>query len=114
MGESTTFDGTFVSNFNLADLNDYTLDISNSVSVKMAKHIALKVSLQWQLNSEPALEDADVVAYVVVVDPDGVPGSGDEYFQTVSSGGAKLELGEDRIRKEELDTLFRTTLVIDF
>jgi hypothetical protein len=114
MGTVTSFDSTITANFNLDDFNDYTLDISNSVSVKMAKHLALKVSLQWQLNSEPALEDADVVAYVLVVDPDGVPGSGDEYFQTVASGGAKLELGENRIRKEELDTVFRTTLVIDF
>jgi hypothetical protein len=80
----------------------------------MSKYFSLKVSLQWQFNHEPALQDADVIARVVLEDPDGVPGSGDEYFRTVSSGGMELTIGEDRVRKEQLDTIFRTTLVVDF
>jgi len=114
IGEITTFTNEFAGIASLADWSDFTIDISSGLAVKMGKHLALKVSLQWQFNNEPALEDADVVAHVLVVDPDGVPGSGDEYFETVSSGGYEIALGEDRIRKEQLDTIFRTTLVIDF
>jgi hypothetical protein len=114
IGEVTTFTNDVAGIMSLADTGDYTLDIASAITVKMTKHLSLKASLQWQVNSEPALEDADVVARVLVVDPDGVPGSGDEYFQTVSSGGYEIVLGEDRIRKEQLDTVFRTTLVIDF
>jgi hypothetical protein len=114
IGDVTTFTNDAAGIVSLADTGDYTLDIASAISVSMSKRLALKVSLQWQVNSEPALEDADVVARVLVVDPDGVPGNGDEYFQTVSSGGYEIVLGEDRIRKEQLDTVFRTTLVVNF
>jgi hypothetical protein len=80
----------------------------------MSKHVALKASLEWQFNHEPALEDVDILAQVIVVDPDGVPGSGDEYFQTVATGGSEITIGEGSARKEQLDTVFKTALVIDF
>lgn len=114
IGEVTTFTNDFAGIMSLSDTSDYTLDIASAINVKMTKHLALKASLQWQVNSEPALEDADVIARVHLIDPDGVPGTGDEFFETVSSGGYEIALGEDRIRKEQLDTVFRTTLVIDF
>jgi post-segregation antitoxin (ccd killing protein) len=114
IGAVTTFQNVSTGNVNFKDLGDYTLDVSNAVSVKMSKHLALKVSLQWQVNSEPALDDVDLIARVIVIDPDGTPGNGDEYFETVSSGGSELTLGETTARREDLDTLFRTTLVIDF
>jgi hypothetical protein len=114
MGSSTTFDSDMFGNASLSDLNDYMFDITNSVSVKMSKHVALKASLEWQFNHEPALEDVDILAQVIVVDPDGVPGSGDEYFQTVATGGSEITIGEGSARKEQLDTVFKTALVIDF
>jgi hypothetical protein len=54
----------------------------------MVGHVSLKVSIQWLYENEPALEsDLDVVAFVEVINPDGIPGSGDERFRTLSSGG---------------------------
>jgi len=101
-------------NLNLEDTSDYSLSSSLIVEVKMSRHLALSVSLQSLYNSEPALEDVDVVVRVELIDPDGIPGSGDEYYRTVASGGAEIELGEDRIRRKHLDNVFRTSLVINF
>lgn len=80
----------------------------------MSKHVSLKVSLQYLFNNEPALEDVDVIARVVLEDPDGTPGTGDEFFRTVTSGGSEIVLSEGQVHKEQLDTVFRTALVIDF
>jgi hypothetical protein len=64
---------------------------------------------------EPALEsDLDVIALVDVINPDGVPGSGDERFRTLSSGGIKLVVGSADVRKDRLDAIFRTALAIAF
>ena len=114
MGKVTTFESDFTGNISFQDHGDYTLDITNSISVVMGKHLSLKVSLQWLFNNEPALTDVDVIARVVLFDPNGVPGDGDEFFQTVSSGGSELTIGEDPVHKDQLDTIFRTTLVINF
>ena len=46
---------------------------------------------------------------MIVIDQDG-----EEFFQTVESGGAEIVIGEESIRKDELDTIFRTSLVIAF
>ena len=81
----------------------------------MVSHVSLKVSLQWLYENEPALEsDLDVIAFVEVINPDGIPGSGDERFQTLSSGGTKLVVGSADARKDKLDTVFKTALVIKF
>jgi len=114
MGTVTSFQSDFTGNASLADFDDYSMDITNAVSVAMSRHVSLKVSLQWLFNNEPALEDVDVIARVVLEDPDGIPGSGDELFRTVSSGGSEITVGTDSVHKEQLDTVFRTTLVIDF
>jgi hypothetical protein len=73
------------------------------------------VSLQWLYENEPALEsDLDVIAFVEVLNPDGIAGSGDERFRTVGSGGTQLVLGSAEARKDRLDTVIRTALVIKF
>jgi hypothetical protein len=113
-GKAATFESKFTANLNLEDTADYTLNATTSVAVKMTDRLSLKVSLQGLYNSEPALEDVDIIARIELFDPDGIPGSGDEFFQTTSSEGAEIELGEGQIRKEELDTVFRASLVIDF
>jgi hypothetical protein len=56
----------------------------------------------------------DVVAFVEVLNPDGIPGSGDERFRTLSSGETKLVVGSSSARKDKLDTIIRTALVIKF
>jgi uncharacterized protein DUF481 len=111
----TTFDNKFASNVNFADASDYSIATTSALTVSMVSHISLKVSLQWLYENEPALEsDLDVIAFVEVINPDGVPGSGDELFRTLSSGGSKLVLGSADARKDKLDTIFRTALVIKF
>jgi hypothetical protein len=49
-----------------------------------------------------------------VTNPDGIPGSGDERFRTLSSGGSKLVVGSADARKDKLDTIFKTALVLKF
>ena len=56
----------------------------------------------------------DVVARVQLVDPDGIPASGDEFFETVESGGSQLIIGSGDTRKEKIDEIFKTSLVIKF
>jgi hypothetical protein len=114
ISKSTRLAYELTGNLNLEDVSDYSLDSRGTLSVAMNKWLSLAVSLQFLYNSEPGLEDVDVVAWVELVDPDGVPGSGDEFFQTVSSGGAAIVVREDRTRLEELDMVFRTSLVINF
>lgn len=81
----------------------------------MNSHLSLKASVQWLYESEPALDtDLDVIAFAEVVNPDGIPGSGDEFFRTLPSGGVKLVVGTGNARKDKLDTVFRTSLVISF
>ena len=61
-----------------------------------------------------ALDDAAIRAHVMLSDPDGTPGSGDEVFETTVAGGTVLDLGTGRIRKAGLDAILRTTLVVSF
>jgi len=111
----TTFDHKFAANLNLSDLTDYSINTTSALTVSVVSHVSLKVSLQWLYENEPALEpDLDVIAFVELINPDGIPSSGDERFQTLSSGGSKLVLGSADARKDQLDTVFRTALVIKF
>jgi len=55
-----------------------------------------------------------VIAFIDVINPNGIPGSGDERLRTPSSGGSKRVLGSADARKDKLDTVFRTALVIKF
>lgn len=80
----------------------------------MTDRLSLRVSLHWLYNNIPALDDFDLVARAVVVDPDGIPGNGDEYFQTVDSGGVEIDLGTQVERREKLDTVWTTSLGISF
>jgi hypothetical protein len=110
-----TFDHKFATNVNLSDASDYSINTTSALTVAVASRVSLKVSLQWLYENEPALEsDLDVIAFVEVINPDGIPGSGDEFYRTLSSGGSKLVLGSADARKDKLDTVFRTALVIKF
>ncbi len=114
IGPHSTLDNDFAANMSLTDTSDWAADMTTGFSVAIWGHVSLKVSLKWLYNNEPALEDIDLVARVDLVDPDGIPGTGDEFFVTTDSGGAVIELGEVRERKKALDTVFNTSLVIDF
>ena len=112
---AAAFTNTFATNVNLSDAADYSINTTSALTVAVVSHISIKVSLQWLYEHEPALEsDLDVVAFVELINPDGIPGSGDERLRTVSSGTSKLVLGSMDARKDKLDTVFRTALVIKF
>ena len=64
--------------------------------MSLSRHLALRVSLQLLYENDPAQEDVAVIARAAVVDPDGVPGSGDELFETVADGGTTIALGTAR------------------
>ncbi len=113
-GRNVVYHNDWRFNFNLGDFSDYSSAMTNSLTVPMTRRLSLRVSLQWLYNSLPAFESIDVVAEVVIVDPDGIPGSGDELFETVESAGVKLDLGSVQERKEKLDTVFTTSLAIRF
>ena len=112
---NTTIDSDFMSNISFADASDMSLNTTNAVSVMMNNHLSLKASVQWLFENEPALEtDLDVVAFAEIINPDGVPGTGDERFRTLASGGTKLVLGTKDARKAKLDTVIRTAFVVSF
>ena len=113
-GKHVTYVNDWTFNAELDDFSDYSSSMTNSLSVPLSQRLSLKVSLQWLYNSVPSIEDIDVVAEVMLVDPDGIPGNGDELFETVESGGLEIELGSvQERRKERLDTIFTTSLSIE-
>ena len=113
-GSVTSIDNDVTMNVSLTDSSDYSINTASAVGLSMSEHLSLRVSVQWLYENEPAFEDAGIVAQVALLDPDGVPGSGDELFETVAGGGIEIDLGDGRIRKDRLDTILRTALVISF
>ena len=67
----------------------------NSITVAINARLALRVSLQWLYNSIPGLEEVPLF----VLDPET---------------GLKVEVGEVEVRKDQLDTIFSTSLVVNF
>jgi len=113
-GKNVVFHHEWTFNANLGDLSDFSSNMTSSIRVPMTQRLSLRISLQWLYNNLPALEEIDLVAQAIVVDPDGIPGSGDEYFETVESGGSEVALGSVQERREKLDTVFTTSLGISF
>ena len=114
ISEAVLHDGVVAANVNLGSPSDYSVNAETALSVSLSRHLALRVSLQLLYENHPAQEDVAVIARTAVVDPDGVPGSGDELFETVADGGTTIALGERLVRRDRLDAIFRTALVIGF
>jgi hypothetical protein len=115
LNKGVTFDSVLAMNVNLSDAGDRSIDTTNALTVAVIGHVLIKVSLQWLIENEPALDTGlNVVAFVQVVNPDGIPGSGDERFRTVAAGGTQIVVGAADARKDRVDTNFRTALVIKF
>ncbi len=58
---TTTFNSVFSLEQNLGDIGDTRLDTTNDVAVRVSDRIAIKVSLQLQFVSQPALIEVGVV-----------------------------------------------------
>ncbi len=114
LGRLTRFDSDFTMNVNLTAMSDRSINTTNAIGVVVNEYLSLRVSLQFLHEQKPSFEDVDIVARVALIDPDGTSGSGDELFETVASGGTRIDFGHGQVRKKTLDTVFRTALVISF
>ena len=94
-GKTMAYDNDFIVNLNLEETSDYQLNMINAFSVAMTEKLALKVSLQWLYDNDPAL----VSIGLFTIDPND-PGS--------------IMVDTIDVLADELDTIFRTSLVIDF
>lgn len=113
-GKTTTYTNDWTINVSLKNTQDWSSEMTNAISVSINKWLSLRVSLRWLYNNVPALQDVDLLALVEIRDPDGVPGSGDEFFETVSEGGSEIVFGETDVRKQKLDQVVKSTLVVSF
>ena len=85
---------------NLDDTDDLRVNMTNWVAVNMSTHLALKVSLQWLYDHQPALVDANAVdenGNLVDLPPlDGIVPD------------------QVAVEAEDLDSIFTTALVIKY
>jgi putative salt-induced outer membrane protein len=100
--ESGSYGNDTIVDDNLEDTSDLRVNMTNWVAVNMSTHLALKVSLQWLYDHQPALVNADLFT----ADPDdgGVPVD------------ANLDGVQDQVAVEAdtLDSIFTTALVIKY
>lgn len=91
-GNDTIFDENF------DDTDDWRVNMTNWVAVNLSTHLALKVSLQWLYDNQPALIAANLF------DATGAPVDAD------------LDGVQDQVAVEadELDSIFTTALVIKY
>ena len=90
LGTVTTFQSTLIVDGNLEETSDYRGHFLNSVGVTMTTHLALKVSYLMLYDHDPALQ-------AVTVTPPGPPGPNEVFVEL-----------------DELDTVFTTSLVINY
>ena len=91
-GKSTTYDSILVLDENLDMTSDFRADFTNSVAVAMNKTLALKVSLQWLYDNEPSFGE------ITLFNP----------------GDLNTPIGTIPYQLDELDTIFTTSLVVNF
>jgi hypothetical protein len=87
--ENTTYGNDFIVDENLDETSDFRADMVNWVAVNMNKMLALKVSLQFLYDNEPALETLTLNA--------GTPG--------------ELDI---TVPVDDLDSIFTASLVVNF
>ena len=92
-GAATTYTNLLTVDDNLDETSDWRADMTNSVAVAMNERLALKASLQWLYDNVPSLTNVSLF---------DVPGPGG-----VQTGSVLVEL-------DEFDTVFTTSLVINF
>lgn len=93
-GATTTFTNDTILDENLEESKDFRGNMINALSVQMTTHLALKVSLQWLYDHEPASRSFDLYD----INPD--------------NGGTVQGTVTEEL--DELDSIFTTSLVINF
>ncbi|MFO7769530.1 MAG: DUF481 domain-containing protein [bacterium] len=88
--DTADFENVLELDANLQETEDFRADMDSSVQVRVSQKLALKVGLKWIFDNRPS--------FVAVDDPEGL-----------------LPPGETaRVQLEKLDTLFTTSLVLNF
>ncbi|OLC54135.1 MAG: hypothetical protein AUH92_04620 [Acidobacteria bacterium 13_1_40CM_4_69_4] len=93
IGENAAFTDDLILDENLDDTSDYRANMTNSLAVAMSGRLALKVSLQWLYDHEPAIQEIDLL--------DAPPPVG-------------VKIGTVLARLDDLDTIFTASLVVNF
>ncbi len=93
IGDNATYTDDLILDGNLDDTSDYRANMTNSLAVAMSRLLALKVSLQWLYDHEPAFKEIDLL--------DAPP-----------PGGTKT--GTVLAQLDDLDTIFTASLVVNF
>ena len=96
-GATTTYENILVLDANLEEGSRWRGNMLNSVSVSMSNHLALKLSLGWQYENEPAFTKGQLFT---TLGPPPVPA--DPPGTTVP------------IQLDELDSIFTASLVVNF
>ncbi|MCZ6651140.1 MAG: DUF481 domain-containing protein [Acidobacteria bacterium] len=91
-GANTTYENILVLDANLEEGSRWRGNMLNSVSVSMSNHLALKISLGWQYENEPAFTKG------ALFDPSDLT----------------TPIGEVAIQLDELDSIFTASLVVNF
>ncbi len=92
-GANTVYKNTLVVDTSLKKASDFRADMINSLAVTMSKNLALKVGLEWIYANKPALINVPLYDQA----QPGTP-----------------QVGVVEIEAKKLDTLFTTSLVINF
>jgi len=89
VSSNSTFEQSLRTTWNLDESDDYRANLDNSLTVTMKEGLALKVGLQIAYDNEPAFAGVELLT-------DGEP------------------MGSVAYQLDEVDTIFTTSLVIDF
>ena len=95
-GASTTYENILVLDANLEEGSRWRGNMLNSVSVSMSSRLALKISLEWQYENEPAFTEGQLFT---TLGPPPVP---------------NLTVPTVPIQLDELDSIFTASLVVNF
>jgi len=90
LAANTTYTNDLILDDNLEETSDFRANMINAVAVSINKRLALKVSLQWLYDNEPASVEVDL-------------------FDTTGT-----KIGTVLAELDELDTIFTTSLVVNF
>lgn len=95
-GTTTTFTSDLILDENLTETSDYRADWTNAVAVTMTSHLALKASLRWLYDHRPAFQEIPI------------------YDASDLASGTQTQTGSALIELHDLDTVFTTSLIVNF
>lgn len=97
-GKNTTYENFFVLDLNLEEMSRYRWNMLNTLSVSMTDHLALKIGLRWLYEADPAYELVALYDLAPPLPPEPLPPVTDVIERQL----------------DKLDTIFTTSLVVNF